>query len=123
MDLKLTTEDDLDLSTNDLQLIEDEDDAVVQHILIRMRFFRGEWFLDTRIGMPYFSDILVNNQNLDAIRGFYRDTVLATPGIAEITEGIELDFDTPTRKLSVAFAARRTGSDTILRFDEEFILL
>lgn len=120
-DLKLTTDGDLDLSTNDMQLVSG-DDAITQHLKIRFQFFLGEWFLDESVGIPYWTEVFVKDPNLTAIRSFYRETILTTPGIASLAEPLDLDFDSSTRVLDVAFTAVKDDGET-LDFSEEFRLL
>ena len=109
---------DLDLSGHRLNIV-DGDDAIEQHLLIRLKFFLNEWFLDSRVGVPYFRDILVRNPNIDLIRNIYKTTILDTPGIKSL-ESIELDIDTATRTLNLSFSCT-LDSGTVLTYDP-FIL-
>ena len=93
---------DLDLSGHRFNLVTG-DDAIEQHLRIRLRFFLGEWFLDARVGIPYFRDILVRNPNSALIRNIYRTTILDTPGIKSL-ESLELNIDTAARTLSLWFS-------------------
>jgi hypothetical protein len=111
---------DLDLSTGDLQFVTGAD-AVAQHLLVRLRFYLGEWFLDTRVGIPYYSQILVKNPNLAAIRTTYRQAILSTPGV-ETLERMDLEFDAATRELALDFSARLAGETVARDFSEVFIL-
>ncbi len=111
---------DLDLSTNNLEIVTG-DDAIIQQLRSRMQFFLGEWFLNRLIGFPYWTDVFVKDPRLGAIRSFYRQTILTTPGIASLVT-LDLDFATATRALSVAFSAKKDDGG-ILTFDEEFVLL
>ena len=111
---------DLDLSTGDLQFVTGAD-AVAQHLLIRLRFYRAEWFLDTRVGIPYYSQILVKNPNLAAIRTTYRQAILSTPGV-ETLERMDLEFDAATRELALDFSAKLLGETVARDFSEVFIL-
>lgn len=111
---------DLDLTTGDLVLIFD-DDEIVQKLKIRLQFFLGEWFLDQRLGIPYFRDIFIKNPDLAVIRRIFRQTVLTTPGIADL-DNFELSFDGTTRKLTVSFAATKVDGSVITFDDEEFII-
>ena len=118
-DIALDTDGDILIEDDALVLVEG-DDAIVQHLQIRFKFFLGEWFLDTRIGVPYFDEILIKNPDLNRVRGIYRQTILTTPGIASL-ETFELDLDAATRTLKVTFRARKADGE-ILEFNEEFII-
>lgn len=126
-DILLDAFGDLDLSTGDLQLVTGVD-AIVQDLRSALRFVRGEWFLDQRIGVPYFkredfeTTILgVKNPNLAAIRGLYSRTILAVPGVLRL-DSLAVLFDRAVRTLTVNFSALVEGSDTPLAFSEEIIL-
>ncbi len=80
-------------------------DAVKQHLLQRLRTFRGEWFLDFSIGIPYFQNILVKNPNPDVVDGLLKDEILSTPGVDELLF-FELEYDRAVRKLTVSFSVR-----------------
>ena len=118
-DIALDSDGDL-LIENDALVLVEGDDAIVQHLSIRFRFVLGEWFLDTRLGIPYFDEILVKNPDFSRVRGILRQTILTTPGIASI-EKFSLQFDGAIRKLTVSFLARKTDGE-ILEFNDEFII-
>jgi hypothetical protein len=65
-DLKLTNNHDLLIEEGDLVLINNEAEMAVQSLKINLLLFRGEWFLDNTIGVPYFQEILgkVSNKTL-----------------------------------------------------------
>jgi len=119
-DLKLSTlDDDLDLTGEQLSIV-DGDDAIVQHLLIRLRMFKGEWFLDTRVGVPYYDSILIKNPDLVVIRSIFRNAILSTPGIANL-DALTTAFDAASRKLTVEFTAIKEDGGT-LDFSKEFII-
>jgi hypothetical protein len=119
-DLQLSTvDDDLDLTGEQLSIV-DGDDAIIQHLLIRLRFFTGEWFLDTRVGLPYYDSILVKNPDLVFIRSLFRKAIIKTPGIAGI-DSLTTAYDGTTRKLTVSFSAVKDDGE-VLDFSKEFII-
>lgn len=119
-DLQLSTlDDDLDLTGEKLSIV-DGDDAIIQHLLVRLRFFKGEWFLDERVGVPYYDTILVKNPDFIAIRSIFRNAILSTPGIANL-DSLTTSFEASTRKLTVSFAAIKTDGG-VLDFSKEFII-
>jgi hypothetical protein len=65
-DLKLTNDHDLLIEGGDLVLINSEAEVAVQSLKINLLMFRGEWFLDSSLGVPYFQEILgkVTNKTL-----------------------------------------------------------
>jgi hypothetical protein len=110
---------DLDVTTGDLQLTSGAE-GIAQHIRIRLRFFLAEWFLDTRLGIPYFQRILVKNPGTAVVRSILRDVIVSTPGVASMNNFVT-DYVGATRTLSVAFTAITTD-DEPLEFTEEFII-
>lgn len=111
---------DIDISSGDMVYLTGNE-AIAQHVLVRLRFFSGEWFLDTRIGIPYFQQILVKNPDDAAVRAIFIEAIVTTPGIDSL-DSFEMDYDGPTRALRVTFAAKITDSDEPLVFDEELII-
>lgn len=99
MDLLLNAAGDLDLSTNDLQLV-DGVEAVRQELQIRYRFFLGEWFLDRSQGVPYIRDVLKKAPNEAQVRAMLIEVARTTPGVASV-DGIALALDNATRILTV----------------------
>lgn len=94
-------------------------DAIAQDVTIRLRFFLGEWFLDTRVGVPYFQEILVKNPNIPRVTQLLRQVVQETPGVTSV-DRFDFSFDAATRKASVAFTASTTAGQ--LTYDQELIL-
>lgn len=110
---------DLDISSANFEIVTG-DDAILQQLRVRFRFFLGEWFLDLRQGIPYFSEVLVKDPNIARLRDIFRQTILTTPRI-ESLESLSLDLDVGTRKLTVDFVAIKDDG-TILASQEVFII-
>jgi hypothetical protein len=98
-DFLLTTAGDLDLSTNDVQIIEDLE-AIRQELQIRYRFFLREWFLNPEEGIPYVEHVLKKNASETQIRAILTDVALSTNGVSKV-RSLNLDLDTATRTLTV----------------------
>lgn len=121
MDLRLDpATGDLDLSTGTIEVV-DGVEATGQKITIRLQFFRGEWFLDERIGIRYFQEVLGQKLRKNLVERIFRETVLTTPGVLSI-ENFELSFDGPTRALSISFLAMTVADDVPVAFDLTFIV-
>ena len=120
MDLKLDATGDLELIDGETSLT-DGTTAIAQDMTIRLKTFLGEWFLDQRIGLPYFQTILVKNPNLPVIQTIFRQAVLETTGIIGISD-FEFNFDTSVRQLSISFEAKTEDLDTFIFEFSEFIL-
>jgi len=119
LDLSPATPYDLDLTAADLQIVTG-DDAIVQKLAIRFQFFRGEWFLDERVGIPYWTDVLVKNPSEADLRSIFTQTITTTPGIAELNE-LTFSLDPITRKLDLSFTATKDDGE-LLDFSTAFVL-
>lgn len=75
-----------------------------QKITNRLRFFEGEWFLDTRLGVPYYRVVLIKNPDLEIVKRLLRRAILSVPGIADVVE-LALTLDAATRNLDYEFRA------------------
>jgi len=121
MDLKLDPlTGDLDLSGNEIKLNSSNVESVEQHWRIRMQAVRGDWFLDLRVGIPYYEEVLVKNPNTAALRSIFHEASLQTPGIREITAfSLDLSAD---RVLSVAIEGQTEELEDFSFEYEEMIL-
>jgi hypothetical protein len=112
-------------NANDILLVNgnlslaDGQDAIMQQVRIRLRFFYGEWFLNRNEGVPYYADILVKSPDTGLITGILSRVVRETPGIKSV-ESFGITFNRATRTLACTFAAT-CDTGTTLRFDE-FVL-
>lgn len=92
---------DLVIKNNDLILI-DNTERVAQQVLITLRFWLGEWFLDTRQGVPYLEYVLVKNPNMNHIRQILAEKIQNVEGVNNIVS-LDFDFRRITRELYVDF--------------------
>lgn len=82
-------------------------DVVAQRLLIRLRNFRGEWFLDTNYGVPYWS-ILGHKIKKSAVDLIFQREILAENGVKELTF-FESTFE--NRKYSLSFRVKVTTGE------------
>ena len=76
------------------------------------RIYLGEWFLDTRIGVPYFSEVFVKKPDLEIIRRLFRRILLAIDPISEV-DFLEVYFQSAERTAHIEFSARAADGRTI----------
>lgn len=103
LDLAINNDGDLEVKNYDLQVV-DSLDQTIQELIIRLRFFLGEWFLDIEAGIPYYQDFFVKAPNQIRIESILKNEILDTPGILELTS-FKTEFDDPIRQYSVEFGA------------------
>lgn len=114
-----TTIGDLDLRTGDLQIATGVT-AIRQQLMDRLTLFKGDWFLDVDVGMPYYQQVLVKNPNLGVVRALFAQAVRTTPGVSELLS-LSLELDARSRSLQVNFTCV-TDTDEVLVFNERFVL-
>lgn len=96
-------------------------DAVLQRVMIRVRFVMGEWFLDTRLGVPYFQRVLVASPDLRAIQVLFERVFLSVPEVRAVV-GVRLTLDRTIRRLRVDGFTLVLGDGTKVRTSAPFIL-
>ena len=105
-DVKLdTTSRDVAVVDNAIVLTTPLEDEVLQTLIIRFRFFQGEFFMDLREGFPYYQEVFKKNIDLARIETAIRNTILTTPGVKNLTS-LRVVFAQGERRLDVDFAAR-----------------
>lgn len=96
--------------------------AFAQRLRIRLMFFKGEWFLDQRQGMPYFEAILVKNPDITLVQSLFRRTILSTPGALSIAQ-FRTNFDRVRRVFTLdPLEVVITGGVIFRAQPEEFIV-
>lgn len=100
----VTTDGDLDVSTGNLQVTQSVALCAAQKLNGRFQLFLGEWFADTREGIPYVPVVFKKNPDLRLIGQMYRTIVLETPGVASI-KSMDVNLISRTRELDVDFVA------------------
>lgn len=104
IDLKLDSSGDLDLRRNDLTWM-DGAERVHQQLQIKLKLWRGEWFLNTAFGTPYLQQILGKQITLNGALAALKNSILEVDGVREIAQ-FNYDFDRQTRRLTVQFAVK-----------------
>jgi hypothetical protein len=103
MDLKQDT------ATNDIKVLNGNVswtsgvESIIQHLKIRLKTFKGEWFLDTALGVSYFDDVFKKNPDLTILNAVFTKIILDTPGVLSL-QTLSFDLDS-NRQLSIDFSA------------------
>lgn len=94
-----------------------------QKLSSRFRLFQGTWFIDERIGVPYFRDVFVKDPDLDVIRSLFRRIITTCPGVKQL-KTFSVIFDSGARTLHVAFEALLIGDVALVvkPGDRDFII-
>lgn len=86
-------------------------EAVGQHVRQRLLTHAGEWFLDTRAGVPWLRDILGGQFNAVLAEAVIKAEVLDTDGVVDISS-FSVRFDRNSRGLSAFGIEVGTEYDT-----------
>lgn len=101
LDIALNTDHDLDTGLLDLKLVNGAE-QVRQQLLIKLKLWVGEWFLDTDFGTPYLQSILGKQLTLSGAVAAIRKSILEVEGVQQITQ-FSYTFNNTTRTLSLEF--------------------
>lgn len=94
---------DLQVIRNQITLTEGAE-AVRQHLQCKLRLFRGEWFLDTTAGVPWFQEVLQKQPSFVVVQQVLKDTILSTPGVIGLLK-FKFDYEAPSREAFLDFQA------------------
>ncbi len=98
-----------------VQLTASLSEDVAQELWIRLRLFRGEWFLDPDQGIPYFESILGQKTPLSVIGQIFRSAILSVPGIASL-DSFELTRN-PQRAIGLSFSVTLSDGSVLRSSD------
>ena len=82
-----------------------------QRITVDLNVFLGEWFLDKRLGLPYFRDLLIHSPNSDTVRTVFREGIMQTQDIVAVPL-LNVVLDTTNRVAYVDFASTYADGTT-----------
>ena len=105
-DFKIGADGDLVIENGDVVIV-DGLAAIGQHVAMRLRSFKGEWFLDQNFGVPYLQEVLGKGTPATRLRAIFQEIILGTAGVVSV-DSMELDYDGATRTLTIDFAATTT---------------
>jgi hypothetical protein len=79
-------------------------DVVDQRLRTKANFRKGEWFLNTEAGLPYFEHIL-DKPTEQVLRSIFGQMVRNTEGVAELTV-MTVALDRRARRATINFEAK-----------------
>jgi hypothetical protein len=107
-----TSTGDLDISTGNLRVEKGIAQVTAWKLTNLFSLFKGEWFYDTRQGVPYFQYVFVARPNLNLIATIFDRVIRSAPGVAGV-ESISLDYHPRERTLGASFKAH-TNNGAVL---------
>jgi len=100
-DLWIHLNNDLLIENGDLKLSNDKQ-GLEQQIRRALLSFKGEWFLDEGLGIPYYQEILGTKNSINAIKAIFVDAIQRLEGVKELVE-LKIRLDDPARALLINF--------------------
>lgn len=98
---------DLAVEHGDLDLTATSTESIAQELHILLRTMAGEWFLDPRLGIPYFTHIFGQKPHKLSLSNIFREAILSHPLVKSIPHiHIEFDNKTSTVTMDVQLVAR-----------------
>lgn len=85
-------------------------DEVKQRILVALRHFWGEYFLDTSDGVPWY-EVILGSKDLKTVELILRRKVLEVPGVISVLSLEMLFSSTTPRHLDIYIVAEVQGYD------------
>ncbi|TJZ75570.1 hypothetical protein [Chitiniphilus eburneus] len=111
---KLDANGDYSFGAGQADFYRDQPEAVAQAVLTRLELNQGEWFVDTKEGMPWATDVL-GKYTTSSYDAAIQRRILGTLGVTEIT-AYQSALDSNTRRLVVsATISTRYGETTVTR--------
>lgn len=80
-------------------------EAIAQRIRHTLRFFLGEYFLDIRLGTPYFEEFFGKGKDRGRMRAVIRQRIAGVKGVIDVPR-ITLELDRATRNIAIQWEAR-----------------
>ena len=99
--LKLTDDYNFLFENNNLVLATGTD-ALIDRLKTNLKLYKGDWYLDTNLGVPYIEKVFKKQTNVGALYSIFGNIILGTEGVKSINK-LQFDQDKETRKLIVTF--------------------
>lgn len=100
-DLKLSDDHDPVIEGFDLKLT-DDGEIVKQRIKQALLLFKGEWFLNVDLGIPYYEEILGEKNAIGSIKAIFVDSIKKVAGVRELSD-FNIKFDDKSRTVAINF--------------------
>ena len=109
-DLQMTRDGDLRITDNDIAVT----DSIEQGILIRLRWWFGEWRFGPDYGVKYFERVFVKNPNKTLIASDLQKQIMDVDGVLRV-ENIDIDMDYKTRSALIRYTVVTESLERYMR--------
>lgn len=110
-DIQLNSTHDLVITNSDISLCLTKEELTIQKVKINLLNYRGEWFRDINLGVPYLQRILGRKGTKDIADISLKNTILETENISSILS-YQSSIDT-NRNIKVIFSASMESGGSI----------
>lgn len=110
LDIKLDSVGDIHVGASGMELIGGID-GVAQLVRIAIKLFRGEWFLNTEVGVPWYQRILGQKPTQAEVRAALLEEIKGIPGVLDVPQ-LSVAFDGTTRRMTATWVVRVKFDDT-----------
>lgn len=87
------------------QLTTATSENLAQRLSIRLKTFKGEWFLDENLGIDYFGQVIGKNRKKATIDALLQSEIVRDAEVLQIAE-YDSVYDNTLRKLNISFKTR-----------------
>jgi hypothetical protein len=109
--LKQTSDNDIAIVNGAFVIVDDPAEEAATVLRNKFLFGKGEYFLDTREGVPYFQYIFIKNPDVLIVRRLFSEIIRKTPGVKGV---ISMSVTrTADRKAKFSFRARAINGKII----------
>lgn len=110
LDIKLDEYGDIYVGPNGPELVGGVE-GVAQLCAIAIKLFRGEWFLNADVGVPWFQRILGQKPEPAEVRALLLEEIRGIPGVLDVPS-LVVDLDRATRRMTATWIVRVKFDDT-----------
>lgn len=96
--------------SNGIRMTKTRIEYVAQKLQIKFRFFLGEWYLNTDLGIPYLTKMLEKGVDIAFIEAVFKSSIYEVPEIQEL-KTFSVTVEPASRKLKVNFSAKLVNTD------------
>lgn len=91
--------------------------SAAQRVSQMLKLVRGEWFLDTTAGVPYYTTAIGQKPSAVTLAAYIKKQILLTLDVLELVSYTQ-EIDTETRKLTITARIRTNDDDEIVTVTE-----
>lgn len=104
-DIKLDNSHDLIYEGGDLKLTLNQSESLAQRLKVKLLTFRGEWFLNDTLGIPYYQSIFRAGVSKATVDTIFLRAISSEPEVIQVLD-FDSSMDNTNRIYSLSFKVR-----------------